>query len=353
MENKNEVSDFDISQTYQTDDSVEVSDFNENNDINSEIIIEEESINTTTKNEQAKELMRNSAQLILEADSEVEATKNSVSENMSRFDSAKKTLLNSTITQSQVLLEKTSYDYANIKQEEPFEVSLGTVDKKIRVADISSGGFSGFILALLSIVAVVGAWIYVASTKVGIALTPDIINNQADQTSIFKWIGGITGSEVDPMFGMITVGITALLVGWIVYKIRVSLKENANFRVANETFEKSNLYVENQKEVKSEMERIDAHIVAIIPIIENYRVLLDEQNAKLQRVLHIEGIKKDSSEYHSSSIDTMKETDLLMERVEALVLTPITKDGKLNDDSVSALHEAKSVSDYFVSKIYA
>jgi len=143
------------------------------------------------------------------------------------------------------------------------------------------------------------------------------------------------------------------IIGWIVYKIRVSLIENANFRVANETFEKSNLYVENQKEAKSEMERIDAHIVAIIPIIENYRVLLDEQNAKLQRVLHIEGIKKDSSEYHSSSIDTMKETDLLMERVEALVLTPITKDGKLNDDSVSALHEAKSVSDYFVSKIYA
>lgn len=352
MANKSEVSDFGVLETHQKNDSMEVSDFNDR--IDDEIIIEEEAPkNLGTKNEQAKELMKNSAQLISEADSEVAVTKESVSENVSKFDNAKSNLLNSTITQSQVLLEKASFDYANIEQEEPFEISLGTTDENIRVSNVSSGAFSAFIMALLSIVTVAGAWIYFASQKVGVALTPELINSQADQTSIFKWIGGITGAEVDPTFGMGIVGITALLTGWIIYKIRVSSKENRNLRVATETFEKSNAYVENQKEAKTEMEQIDSHIIESIPVIEDYKVLLDEQNAKLQRILHIEGIKEDSSEYHSSSIDSMKETDLLMERVEALVITPITKDGKLNDDSITALAEAKSVSDYFVSKIYA
>jgi hypothetical protein len=353
MPNKNEVSDFDISETHRYDDSVEILDFNENETVNNQTIVEKESISVARKNEQARELMINSAQLISEADSDIEATKSSVSENVNKFDDAKNKLLNSTIAQSQVLLEKVSYDYANIEQDEPFEISLGTVEEKVKVRDINSGGFSGFILALLSILAVVGGWIYVASEKLSIVLTPDIINNQEEQLAIFKWIGGITGAEVEPVYGMVTVGISALLVGWIVYKLRVSMRENKNLRVANETFEKSNIYAESQKEAKTEMERIDEHIIKTIPIIEDYTILIDEQNAKLQRVVHVEGIKEENSQYHNSSIDTMKETDLLMERIETLILTPITKDGKLNDASVYALNEAKSVSEYFVSKIYS
>ena len=353
MANKNEVSEFDISETSQKDNSLEVSEFYENETVDNEVIVEEKINTAVNKNEQARELMKNSAQLISEADSDVAITKNSISENVSRFDDVKSNLLNSTIKQSQELLEQASYDYANIEQEEPFEISLGTVDEKIRVTDVNSGAFSGFILALLSIVAVAGAWLYTASQKVGVILTPELIDNQADQTAIFKWIGGITGAEVDPMLGMVTVGVTSLLVGWIVYKLRVSTKENKNLKVATNTFEKSNIYVENQREAKTEMEQIDAHIMETIPVVEDYNILINEQNAKLKRILHVEGIKENNSEYHSSSIEAMKETDLLMERVEALVSIPMTKDGKLNSDSITALNEAKSVSDYFVSKLYS
>jgi len=350
MANKNELSDFDISEVNQKDDSMEVLD---SNNIDDEIVIEEEVRKLGTKNEQAKELMQNSSEIISEVDSDVRVIRESIYEDTSIFEDAKSTLLNTTITQSQSLLNKVSYDYANIEQEEPFEISLGTKGKNVKVEDVKSGAFSGFLLAIISMFAIVGAWIYFATQKLGIALTPELITNQESQLSIFKLIGGMTGSDVDPSFGMIIVGVTSLLVGWIVYKFRVSTKENKNLRVANETFEKSNIYVEHQKEAKTDMERIERHIVEVIPVIEDYRVLLDEQNAKLQRVLHVEGIKEDSGEYHSSSIDSMKETDLLMERVEALVSTPITKDGKLNDASVVALSEAKSVSEYFVSKIYS
>ncbi|NEW59704.1 hypothetical protein GSY74_00265 [Sulfurovum sp. bin170] len=352
MPNKSEMSGFDESKIDQKNDSVEVADFNDNENIDDELIIEEDMVKTSTKNEQAKELMKSSAQLISEADSAVEITKKSVSENVNKFEDAKKSLLNTTLTQSQDLLERASYEYSKQELDDPFEVSLGTIDENIKVGNISSGGFSGFILALLAALGVVGAWIYVASTELGVALTPEIINNEAEQTSIFKWIGGITGADVDPILGMVTVGVTALLIAWIIYKLRVSMKENKNFRVANETFEKSNIYVEHQQEAKTEMQRIDEHIVEIIPVIENYRVLLNEQNAKLERVLHIEGIKEDNSEYHSSSVENMRESERLIQRVEELVTTPITKDGQLNEASVTALIEAKSVSDYFVSKLY-
>jgi hypothetical protein len=348
MADKNEVSELDSSEIQNS----EILD-DETTSIDNNLIIEEEIKKPLTKNEQARELMKSSAGLISEVDSDVQTTKNTVSEHVNSFEEAKSQLLNTSFTQSQILLEKASFVYSTSEAEEPFEISLGTEDETVRVNNINSGGFSGFILALLAALAVAGAWIYVASTKVGVALSPAIIENEAEQTSIFKWIGGITGSEVDPMFGMGIVGISALLVGWIVYKLRVSTKENKNFRVAHETYEKSTIYVENQKEAKTEMERIDEHIQEITPIIENYQVLLNEQNGKLQRILHVEGTHEENSEYHSSSIESMKQSENLMTKIEELVTTPITKEGKLNDASSSALAEAKSIYDYYISKIYA
>ena len=235
----------------------------------------------------------------------------------------------------------------------PFEISLGITNDDIRVKNINSGGFSGFLLALFAFLSVVGAWFYFVSRELGFELTSSIINNQEEQNRVFEWIAGLTDLEIDARMGVAIIAITALFVAWAIYKIRVSTKENKNFKIANETFQKSNIYVEHQEEAKTEMERIDKHIVKIIPVIENYKVLLDEQNAKLQRVLHIEGFKDENNQYHISSIDSMKESELLMDRVERLLTTPITKNGKLNEDSLLALVEAQSVYDYFISKIYA
>jgi hypothetical protein len=306
-----------------------------------------------TKNEQARELMINSAELIFEANSAIDIAKNSISQNVNRFEKIKNDLLNSTIIKSKSLLEKTSYEYSIQESDEPFEISLGTTSDDIRVQDISSGAFSGLILSLLTLISVVGTWFYFASIELGFELTPSIINNQEEQNRVFEWIAGLIGIDVDPRAGVVIIAVTALFLAWVVYKLRVSTKESKNFKVANETFEKSNIYAQEQEEARVDMEQIDEHIVNIIPVVENYKVLLDEQNAKLQRVLHIEGIKDEYNQYHTSSIDSMKESELLMDRVKRLVTTPVTKNGRLNDNSLLALSEAKSVYEYFISKIYA
>ncbi|MCH9739701.1 MAG: hypothetical protein K0U38_02490 [Epsilonproteobacteria bacterium] len=324
-------------------------------------VLEEEVVESTpkkakplSKNEEAKELMKNSEELISAADSEVQATKEVVKENVAKFEDVKATLSNTTITQSMILLEKANYEYTKEQAEEPFEVSVESMMDHFTLANISSGRFTGFLLAILGIIATAVAWLFVASSKTGTEITPDKIPDDSVLQTLFTWIGGgMTGGEGNPLFGMITLGVTALLIGWAIYKLRVAMRENKNYRVAHETFDKSHGYVESQKEAKTEMEHLDEHIRVCTPLIEDYKVLLDEQNAKLKRVLHIEGALENSSDYHYSSQQTMQESAKLMDKVEHLISTPMTKEGKLNEASTYAYIEAKALYEHHISKLYA
>jgi len=319
-----------------------------------EELIKEDAPKLLTKNEEAKELIKSSSEIIEQADADVESTKNIVSENVNQFEKSKSELLNSTFTHGQVLLERAAYEYSKKEEDEPFEISLGTVSESVKVSNVSSGAFTGFLLSIIALIGTVVTWLYIASTKVGVTLNPEQLPPQEDLTSIFTWIGGgMTGGAGNPMFGEIITGVTALLVAWIVYKVRVSTKENKNIKVANRTLEESHIYAKSQQELKSDMEIINEHIISATATINDYRILLNEQNAKLERVLHVEGLKEENSEYHSSSKDIMQDSEELMRKVEDLFTIPITKDGKLNENSKFALIEAKALYNSYISKLYA
>ncbi len=49
--------------------------------------------------------------------------------------------------------------------------------------------------------------------------------------------------------------------------------------------------------------------------------LIDENVAKLRRALHVEGEKDDYREYHSKTVETLKDTKRLVKQIEELLTT--------------------------------
>jgi len=352
MDNKNQSTNFDekaqVSQSAEFEDNLETEQEN--------IIIEDEIKKPVSKNEKAKELVKNSIDIISKVNNEIEATKESVLKDINKFEEIKNDILNSSFVQSQILLNKASYDYEQTDMGEPFEISLETPKEEVKIKNISTGGFTGFILSILAMLGTTAGWAYLASQKVGVKIDPNNLKvpDEASLNKMLEWIGGgMTGGQGNALFGMATVGVSSLLVGYGVYKLYVMYKEHKNFKVAQEIYEKSNQYAQKQEETKTEIQKIDEHVKQLVPLLENLKILLDEQNAKLQRIIHVEGELDDSNEYHPSSIEEMQKSDRLMEQIEALINTPITKDGKLNEKAVEALEEAKRVYNYYLSKIYS
>jgi hypothetical protein len=315
-----------------------------------------------SRTDEARLKMKEAEELIVAADNEVKEVEGVVKEHLSAFNKEKSSIANGAISNISALFEKVNYDYSKEELPMPFEVSLGTTKEKLQASTIGTGRFSGLFLGLLGMLGTAGAWIYFASQKTGTVLDPSTIDVSKLETlpsdekfqPMLNWIGGgMTGGAGNALFGIITLIVTSLLIGYFIYKMRVSMKESKNVKVANRVFDKSHEYVANQKESKSEMEKIDAHIQEITPLIKDYRVLLNEQDAKLHRVLHVEGALAESSSYDLNSQHIMKDSDELMTRIEKLIDTPVSTEGRLNEESVKALMEAKAAYGTYLTKLYS
>jgi hypothetical protein len=318
-----------------------------------EEIVEEIVKKPLSKNAHAKKLIDDSKEIIYGIDEELYETKNIVSAHIDRFKEEKRHLSNSTIAHSKVLLDKVNHPYTDEDNFKPFQVQLGTVHENISVNDINSGSFTGLLLALLGMIATALTWLFISNKVTGETIpldklpTKEFILEKIQDETLFSWIGG------DSQVGMAVMGLSTLLIGYLIYKVRTSMRANKNLKIANDTFENSNSYVATQQESKTEILNLDKHIKKVTPLIENYRVLLDEQNAKLERIIHIEGALENHAEYQRTSQEVMADTEKLMESAQRLISTSITKDGKVNELSQNALIDAQVLYESYLSKLYA
>jgi len=316
-------------------------------------LVEEVVKKPLSKNAHAKKLIDDSRELISKVDNELYEAKDIVSKNVSALKEAKAELTNATIAKTRTLLERVNHPYVDEDDFEPFEVELGTASESISVKNVSSGWFSGLILAIIGMIGTALAWLFVSTKVTGEVIpfdkipTKEFLLEKMQDEKLFSWIGD------NPQIGMAVMGVTTLLVGFLLYKVRVSMKANKNIENASSTFEQSNIYVSSQKESKSEILKVDEHIKVVTPLLGNYKAILDEQNAKLERIIHIEGELENNSDYQRTSKEVMSDTEKLMESVERLISIPVTQEGRLNEMSQNALIDTKVVYESYLSKLYA
>ncbi|HHD75810.1 MAG TPA: hypothetical protein ENK82_07120 [Campylobacterales bacterium] len=304
---------------------------------------------------EAKELIEASQDLVAKVDSDVQECKVGISEAADAFDTVKRNFNNITLKSCEGLLEKAGYEYINHEESEEFELNVDpNQPSDFYVKRLSSGRFVGLLLATLVALLAVGAWIYYAATKLGIDLASVTIENSVSHINpVLTWIGGeMIGANGNMMIGALVLAFSALALGWVVYALYLTLKGNKNLRIAKEMHEKSNEYCMTQEECKAEMKRVDAHLREATREVKNFETILEEQAAVLKRILHVEGVYDEEKAYHPSSKKVMRETEKILKSIEKLSNTAITKNGKLNFQSVTALSEARAVYADYLSRIY-
>jgi len=328
-----------------------------------EILIDEDMLyidngeGSKDKIREAKDLIENSKDLVSEVDSAVQECQLDVSKAANGFDTQKRTFINQVFKNSEALLQKVGIEYgANGSVNEPFELSVDTATDNIEIGYISSGRFTGMLLAMIFALVTSLAWIYFAMKSLNIPLEKNNLNLEFIEShtdAILTWIGGgMLGIDGDPMIGGLTLGFSALIVAWVVYALRVNFKADKNLRVAKKAYIESRAYSSSKDECRKEMLRVDAHLRDAIISIEDFTIILNEQNAILKRIVYVEGIANEDRDYHPSSKKTMRETERLMKSIESLLNTSITKKGVLNPESQKVLAIAKAVFADFIARIY-
>ncbi len=306
------------------------------------------------KHEEAVLLVEKAKNLVKEAEEQMEECKLLLSNDLKGYEDAKVALKEGGMDACEVLLGELGYVE---EVEEPSEEEIVVFEPKedlepMLLRDVSSGKFTGFLMGLIGGIATIGGMLFTAASKTGVALDLSKVPTPESIKPLLGWYGSLIGMNGNEMAGGAVVVLAALLVMWIIYAIRVSMKGSQNLEFAQLQLEEAEAYTAHKGSCKEEMDKVDAHIHDAIETLKTYQVLFNEQKGKLERIMHIEGKKEDLSEYHDKSLAEMKDTQGLINAVRNFIGVPMSEEGKLSGKSTLFLHSAKSKLQKMIDKLY-
>ncbi len=306
------------------------------------------------KNDAANLLVKKAKVIVEDAEGQLEKCKLLLSDDLKGYEEAKKSLNEGGFNACEALLSELGYvDNSEETIEEDGVVFEPKEDvEPIVLQDVSSGKFTGYLMALIGGAATLGGMVYVATEKLGVTLDLSKIPTPETIKPVFSYYGTLVGMNENTNIGMALVAVVTLLVMWIIYAIRVSTKGSKNLHFATGQLEEAEAYTTQKGNCKEEMDKVDVHIHDAITTLKTYQVLFNEQKGKLQRILYIEGEKEALSEYHEKSILEMRETQGLVNSVRSFMATPMSEEGKLSGKSTLFLHSAKSKMQKMIDRLY-
>jgi hypothetical protein len=305
------------------------------------------------KHDAAVLLIKKAKNMVQDAETEMETCKLLLSDDLKEFDAAKESLKKGGLEESEALLE--ALDFASEEGETVEEEGTLFESKEevapIYIREVSSGKFTSFLLALIIGAVTLAGVVFAMAKKLGVALDPSKMPSKETCDTILSGIGGLIGHP-DPMIGGAMAGATVLLVMWIVYAIRVSSKAGSNLEFAKAQLKEAEEYAVLKGNCKEEMDKVDAHIKEAVKVMQTYEVLLNEQEAKLKRILYLEKADNEEAEYHEKSRKEMEESAELIESIKTFINTPLAEEGKLSGKSTLFLYRAKNRLDKAIERLY-
>ena len=307
------------------------------------------------KHAKAKFLVEETRTIVQDAENQLDECKLLLASDLKEYENAKQNLKDNGMDASESLLKKLGYE----SEEESVELDEEMVVfepkeelEPIRIQEVSSGAFSSFILGLIAALVTVIGMIYVATMKLGVTLDLSKVPTEEVMKPILKWYSSAVGLPGSTTIGAVVIGAVALLVFFIVYKIRVSMKATANVHMAESQLEAAKAYSVQKGTCKEEMDKVDAYINDAIGTLTLYQVILNEQRGKLERILHLEEAKIESADFHHKSNIEMQDTQELIAYIKDFIALPMSEEGKLSGKSSLFLSRAKSKIQKVIDRLY-
>lgn len=313
-------------------------------------------VKKTNKHKEALALVTQAKNMAKEADDQTQACKLLLVDDLKEYAEAKVSLQKGGMDVCAELIEKLGYKNKN-DVNDSFAKDTVVFEPKEEIApitlkNVTSGKFTGTIYALLGGIVSATGLIYLATEKLGITLDISKIPSEETTVSILSWFSNIIGVESNIYVGTSIFFITIICIMALIYFVRVSLQGSKNLYFAVKQLVEAEVYAEEKGNCKEEMDKVDAHMKESVETLKMYEVLFNEQKGKLERILHIEGSKEKSTQYHEKSFLEIRETKEMIRTMKDFTSTPMSDDGRLSDTSIQFLKRAKIQIDKMLERLY-
>jgi len=327
-------------------------------DVNVDESVESIEVTPQGKNEHEKavNIVDNTKKIIADAQNQVNECMLLLKDDLEKFEVSKKELKESALDESEKLLLDLGFesDMLNDTQEAKIdfeEVEAKAQEGRVEVKEVSQGKFYSFLVAIFFGALLALGVLYAAANATGNAFIPAKLTDINYITPLLSWVGekSISNSSIGSGAGVL--GVITLIVSYLIYIIRLSLRASKNLRQARDIHEEAEFYCTQKEECKAQMDRVDAHLNDTIKIINFYKILLQEQNMRLKRILFVEE-RQEFHTYHYKSQADLENTQRLVNSIMELLTTPIASQGQLAQEAEEALASSKVVIDNHIKAIY-
>ena len=285
------------------------------------------------KHQEALRLVNQAKQIVKEADTQTEACRLLLEGDLKEYEEAKDSLKAGGFDACTSLVEKLGYQTKpeTAKVEEKVIVFEPKEElEPIVLKDVSSGKFTGIMYSLIGGAVTATGLLYLATEKLGMTLDISKVPSTETMGNIASWFSEAVGLGSNVYVGSGIFTLATLSVMGIIYAVRVNLKGNENLHFAVKQLVEAELYTEQKGHCKEEMDKVDAHMKETVDTLKMYEILFNEQKGKLERILHIEGSKEKSTDYHEKSFLEIRETKELIRTIKDFISTPMSEEGKLS-----------------------
>ncbi|RLA69318.1 MAG: hypothetical protein DRG24_08675 [Epsilonproteobacteria bacterium] len=228
--------------------------------------------------------------------------------------------------------------------------------KPVYIPKVQSGAFGTTIASLLigAATATVAA-VAVGVTQLGIQIDLKKIPTEAEIAPILEWFGGLlpfgNSSVLDKIEGAVLLGGVAGAVTLIAAFILYNSKSKKNLIVAEATFEEATaVHLEKSTQNRKTMNMTE-YIEALERNLETLKIYLDEYNAILRRIVHVEGT--DYTAYSIQSQSDVQKALSIYKRTKSLITTKVvTPEGTASPASRYEVDKSIKFLEELTGKVY-
>jgi len=231
------------------------------------------------------------------------------------------------------------------------EIKLDNKEQELQIQHLSKGTGKGLFFGVLTTVASIAGSFFVGAKLANLPLTANSILDKSSWASVSAKYAELLNLKQIPVSGYIAISVISLLLGYSIYKLITWMHKTKNVKYVKSLEKDLEEYTNNIEEKNRKIEDLIEHTEHIKLVMQKYDIILQEQNAKIRRMLFIEQPENVDSLQKASKLEVEK-TVLILDELLKLMNTPINDNVQIKDESIDRLKSANGVINEVIKKLY-
>ena len=260
-------------------------------------------------------------------------------------------IVDTTVKTSLELLSKLGVDSLGDERKAISEIKKDNKEQLIKIKKPSKGGAKGLFVGLIGAAATVAGALVYGAQMTNLPLNSATFLQKANLDAIATKYAELINVK-GAMPGYALIGASAFVVGFILYKLVTTLQKSKNARYANRVEKDTEEFIANLDYKISKLESLGKHLEHIKSVMQKYDIILQEQNAKIRRMLFIEQPEEGVDSLQKASKLEVEKTVLILDELLKLMNTEVNDGVEIREESKERLHSANSVINEVIKKLY-